>query len=310
MNNMGIDVSEHQGIINWDAVKGQIDYAILRVGYGDDDSSQDDKYWKRNADECTRLGIPFGVYIYSYATSEEQARSEASHVLRLINGYDLKYPVYLDMEDEKTQGKLSSSQLGDIAQTFCDIIEGSGHWVGIYANLSWWNNKLTDERFSLWTKWVAQYNDHCDYKGTYAMWQYTSAGSISGISGSVDCNYQYSELCGGSGSEAEESNNTGNNVLTYTVVSGDTLSAIASRFGTSVGSICSINGISNANLIYPGQKLKLTGKADTSVWHTVTSGETLSAIASEYDTNWKSIADLNGLSNPNLIFPGQKLKIR
>ena len=77
-----IDVSEHQGTINWDAVKGHIDGAILRCGYGDNIASQDDKQWKRNADECTRLGIPFGVYIYSYATSDAQAKSEAEHVLR------------------------------------------------------------------------------------------------------------------------------------------------------------------------------------------------------------------------------------
>lgn len=71
-----IDVSEHQGTINWDAVKGHIDGAILRCGYGDNIASQDDKQWKRNADECTRLGIPFGVYIYSYATSDAQAKSQ------------------------------------------------------------------------------------------------------------------------------------------------------------------------------------------------------------------------------------------
>lgn len=98
-----IDVSEHQGTINWDAVKGHIDGAILRCGYGDNIASQDDKQWKRNADECTRLGIPFGVYIYSYATSDAQARSEAEHVLRLISGYKLSYPIYLDLEQAGTE---------------------------------------------------------------------------------------------------------------------------------------------------------------------------------------------------------------
>ena len=77
-----IDVSEHQGIIDWNRVKSQIDGAILRVGYGDNIASQDDWTWKRNADECTRLGIPFGAYIYSYATSMAQADSEAQHALR------------------------------------------------------------------------------------------------------------------------------------------------------------------------------------------------------------------------------------
>ena len=85
----GIDVSSHQGEINWEAVKNSgIDFAIIRCGYGDDLTQYDDFYWKRNADECTRLGIPFGVYLYSYAASIGEAQSEASHVLRLIEGYD------------------------------------------------------------------------------------------------------------------------------------------------------------------------------------------------------------------------------
>ena len=90
MNNLinnkktGIDVSYAQGKINWPEVKNHIDFAIIRCGYGDNIESQDDVYWKYNADECTRLGIPFGVYIYSYAANDTQSRSEAEHVLRLI----------------------------------------------------------------------------------------------------------------------------------------------------------------------------------------------------------------------------------
>ena len=105
-----IDVSEHQGKIDWEKVKPQIDGAILRCGYGMDIERQDDTYFRRNADECTRLGIPFGVYLYSYADSVEKARSEAAHVLRLIEGYKLSYPVYLDLE-ENEQVELSSSFL-------------------------------------------------------------------------------------------------------------------------------------------------------------------------------------------------------
>ena len=89
MKKILIDVSEHQGKIDWEKVKPQIDGAILRCGYGSDYTNQDDEQFKRNADECTRLGIPFGVYLYSYADSIEKAKSEAAHVLRLIKGYKL-----------------------------------------------------------------------------------------------------------------------------------------------------------------------------------------------------------------------------
>lgn len=183
---VGIDVSEWNGVIDWETVKSSgIDYAMIRCGWGMDEKSQDDKYWLRNVEECERLGIPYGVYLYSYATNTERALSEAKHVLRLIDGYDPSYPIYFDMEDKSTIG----SDLPAIAKTFCDTISRAGYPVGVYANLNWWNNYLTDECFSQWYKWVAQYNTSCDYTGKYEMWQYTSSGSVPGIEGRVDMNY-------------------------------------------------------------------------------------------------------------------------
>lgn len=187
----GIDVSHHQGEIDWVKVRPQIDFAILSVGYGDNLPYQDDKQFKRNADECTRLGIPFGVYIYSYAKTVQQAKSEAEHVLRLIKGYKLDYPVYYDLEDEQTTGKLTNKEILTIAESFCDIIESKGYWVGIYANTNWFTNKLNGKTYDRWTKWIAQYNSTCTYKGTFDIWQYSSIGTVRGIRGNVDMNYSY-----------------------------------------------------------------------------------------------------------------------
>ena len=187
----GIDVSAHQGQINWEKVKADgIDFAIIRCGYGSNFSDQDDKWWEYNASECERLGIPYGVYIYSYATTVEKASSEADHVLRLIKEHNLSYPVYFDMEDNTTQN-LGSDLLGKIAKTFCDKISAAGYEVGIYANLNWWNNYLTSSVFDNpnWSKWVAQYNSYCAYEGEYDMWQCTSTGSVDGINGNVDLNF-------------------------------------------------------------------------------------------------------------------------
>lgn len=192
----GIDVSHHQGTINWNSVKTtDVDYAIIRCGYGDNYTQYDDRQWFNNANACTNLGIPFGVYIYSYAASIEEAQSEAEHVLRLIDGYSLSYPIYLDMED-KALSSLSAALLGDIAETFCNIIQSHGYDVGIYANKYWWTSKLTDSAFnnSSWYKWVAQYNSTCTYSGSYTMWQATSTGSVSGISGNVDIDFWFGEI--------------------------------------------------------------------------------------------------------------------
>ena len=188
----GIDVSEHNGTINWDAVKnsGQVDFAILRVGYGDDYSYQDDKQWARNVSECERLGIPYGVYIYSYATSWSQLNSEVSHVKRLLKGHNPSYPVYIDMEDDSTIG-LGRNTLTQFAKSFCDQINSAGYTAGVYANLNWWNNYLYASQLDNYERWVAQYNSSCWYEGDYSLWQHSSSGSVPGISGNVDMNYEY-----------------------------------------------------------------------------------------------------------------------
>ena len=196
-----IDVSTHQGVIEWEKVKPHIDGAILRCGYGSDLEKQDDAQFKRNADECTRLGIPFGVYLYSYADNNAKAKSEAEHVLRLVKPYKLSYPVYLDLEEAgKTDGMIERANI------FGDIIEKAGYWCGVYSSTSWWNTHLKGlERF---TKWVAQWYKECTYTGSYLdMWQYSDKGRIPGINGNVDMNYCYRDfpklILGGKKEEAK-----------------------------------------------------------------------------------------------------------
>lgn len=186
---LGIDVSKYQGTINWKKVKADgVDYAILRCGFGQDLTNQDDPTWKTNADACTSYGIPFGTYIYSYATTEAAAVGEAKHVLRLIKDYDMQYPVYYDME-HTTQMALSASKLGKIAKAFCDEIEKAGYKVGIYSSYNYFTNKLTDPIFDNYDRWVARYNSYCKYSKSYNMWQFTSSGTVDGISGNVDMDY-------------------------------------------------------------------------------------------------------------------------
>ena len=185
----GIDVSEHQGVIDWAKVKkAGVDYAIVRCGYGQNELYQDDKYWYKNADACEKNGIPFGTYLYSYADTVLKAKSEAQHVLRLIEGYDLSYPVYYDLEESAIRAKLSKSEIADIAEAFCSIIEDAGYEAAIYANTDWFTNYLTDKRFDQWNKWVAQYNTTCTYKGSYNKWQCSAEGKVNGITGNVDLN--------------------------------------------------------------------------------------------------------------------------
>ena len=188
----GIDVSQYQGEIDWERVKNHIDFAILRCGYGQDIPGQDDPTFKRNADECTRLGIPFGVYLYSYATDEKAALSEARHVIRLIKDYQMEYPIYLDLEDPRV-GRLSNEQIERNCRVWADELTRHNYFPGFYASYYWWTAKLTGALFTRYTKWVARYAEELGAEG-YDMWQYTDKGFVEGINAPVDRDYAYRDF--------------------------------------------------------------------------------------------------------------------
>ena len=196
----GIDVSYHQGTIDWEKVKnsGQVDFAIIRCGFGMNETKQDDSKWKYNSSECERLGIPYGVYLYSYADTVAKAKSEANHVIRLIKGKKLSYPIYYDMEEKTVLNStnMTRTKAAQIAQAFFSTLEAAGYKnLGIYSNVSRFDSKLADGKltasiFNQYPKWVASYNDTCKYQGNYHMWQYSNVGTIDGISENVDLNFK------------------------------------------------------------------------------------------------------------------------
>lgn len=189
----GIDVSEWQGKINWSKVKKSgIDFAIIRCGYGSNYTDQDDAWWKYNVSECERLGIPYGVYLYSCVNTAAKAKSEANHVLRLLKGHKPTYPVYYDLEDA-TVAKAGRTNIIKYAQSFCSTIEANGYRAGIYANLDWWDNKLNSSTLDKYEKWIAQWNNECEYEGDFGIWQCTDSGTVSGIDGNVDLNFAFTE---------------------------------------------------------------------------------------------------------------------
>lgn len=186
-----IDVSEHQGVFPWAKVKPHIDGAIIRCGYGDNLKSQDDRQWARNVRECERLGIPYGVYIYSYADTMEHAKSEVAHVKRLLKGHKPQYPVYFDTEQ---QGCESLSYKA--SQYFCRQIKAAGYVPGVYTFESWYNEHL--KGFSECTLWIAKYgindgkpHDKPNIGAKFDAWQYTSLGRIKGYGDALDVSYFY-----------------------------------------------------------------------------------------------------------------------
>lgn len=203
MSKRGIDISAHNDNINLSALKSQIDFVIIRVGYGTKGTI--DKKFKRNADLCVTLGIPYGFYWYSYALNVNDASKEADAFLKAIAPYNPTIGCWFDMEDadgyKKKNGMPSNQMLKDICYKFCETVENAGYYTGIYASQSWFNNQLAGDRLSRFDKWVAQWptsggkqkglSVNADSKSGVSLWQFTSEGRFSGYDGVLDTNYAY-----------------------------------------------------------------------------------------------------------------------
>ncbi|MEY8312171.1 GH25 family lysozyme [Oscillospiraceae bacterium 42-9] len=178
----GIDISEFNGDVNIAALKGKVDFIIIRCGYGGDYESQDDSQYWANVRKCQEAGIPFGVYLYSYARNMEMAMSEARHTLRLIHGLRPLYGVWYDLEDASLP---TGKALVDNVLAYWTTIQQCGYYCGIYASLYWMEHRLNSPRLQGVDRWVAQWAPQLDYPGA-GMWQYSDRGVINGKTFDLD----------------------------------------------------------------------------------------------------------------------------
>ena len=192
---LGIDVSTWNGNIDWNKVKNSgVSYVIIRTGFrgSTQGSLVEDNKFRQNIKGATNAGLKVGVYFFSQAINEVEAVEEASMVLGQIKGYKLAYPVFIDVEP--SGGRADGLSTGDrtkVVNAFCQTIQNNGYKAGIYANKTWFTNKLNTSALSGYKIWLAQYNSTVTYKGRYDMWQYSDKGKINGISGNVDMNLSY-----------------------------------------------------------------------------------------------------------------------
>ncbi len=188
----GIDVSEWQGDIDWNAVKnsGEVDYAIIRAGYGKY-VEQEDKYFDYNITTAQSLDIDCGAYWYSYAKTPEDAVAEAKAFCEVIKDYKLEYPVYFDIEDSCFDN-MTMAEVDAITEAFCSYMEEQGYCCGVTSYSLFLKNKLGVSFLNKYAVWIAHYGVRKpSYGGYYGMWQYTSEGKIDGINGNVDRDYAY-----------------------------------------------------------------------------------------------------------------------
>lgn len=304
----GIDVSSYQGNINWDKVKPNIDFAIIRCGWGSDYKKQDDSKFARNVQECIRLNIPYGVYLYSYADTTAKLQSEIKHVLRLIKGIAPKpFCVYYDMEDSSTT-KLGKAKLTEHALEFCKAMNVAGYRAGVYANQYWCKTHLNikaiaDAKHSIWCAKYSLFKP--SIAASYDIWQYSSKGKVDGISGNVDMNTMYNQLYNIAPKPAKLSTKElADRIIAGEYGNGAARTARLKELGYTTAEIKAAQAEVNARYAKP------TPPAETVVTYVVKKGDTLSSIAKKYGTTYKKIAADNGISNPNKIYVGQTLKIK
>lgn len=275
-----IDVSSWQGVIDWDAVKADgVEFAVIRGGLGDDIKSQDDTQFERNWKECQRVGIPCTMYLFSYAAAKKgDITGELNHIRRLMQGKTMNCsaPIYIDVEN--TSGlnwrSISDEELLDIMRRYKEGLAKIGYKMGIYSSRSaFWNEKMTSPWYEKNVSvWVAEYGKavtHFDRH--YDLWQYSSHGSVKGIKGRVDMDWLFADFSL-SAEPAPEPEPEPTPEPTPTPEPAP-------------------------------------APEDDGTVYTVAKGDTLSGIAKKFGTTYQKLAAYNGIKNPNLIHPGQKIRI-
>ncbi len=186
----GIDVSYAQGSIDFKKLKGKTDFVIIRAGYGRL-ASQKDIRFERNYKGCKAAGIPCGAYWFSYADSTTDARREARAFLKVIKGKKFEYPVWYDVEGQALSG--GKAFVSSKCKAFCEEMEKAGYFVGIYSSSYPLQTFFTKEVRTRYAVWAAQYGETLDYPGPVGMWQNSSTGRKSGITGNVDTDICYED---------------------------------------------------------------------------------------------------------------------
>ena len=194
---VGIDVSAHQQEIDWQRVAASgVQFAILRVGYRGytEGSIQEDAYFEQNLAGAIDAGLDVGVYFFSQAMDEQEAREEARFVLDKISGYQLAYPVFFDWEKigaDARSDAMDLTSLTTVTDTFCSEIEAAGYQAGLYFNQQLGYEELHLPSLQGYTFWLAEYNDTPSFTYDFDLWQYASDGSVDGIDGDVDLNLAF-----------------------------------------------------------------------------------------------------------------------
>lgn len=190
----GIDVSRYQGNINWSQVAASgKQFAIVRLGSSNSNGLYVDPYFRQNVNGAHAAGLRVGAYYYTYARSEQAVIAELSLFLQALDGLQLEYPVFVDVEDSSLTG-LGRTQLTELVRFAMDILYQRKFYAGWYSYTNFINSYLNAAALNSYPLWVADYRASLGYTGAYAMWQYSGSGTVPGIGGACDLDNSYQDF--------------------------------------------------------------------------------------------------------------------
>ena len=190
----GVDVSRYQGQINWRQVRadGQ-QYVIVRAVSSNSSGIYIDPMFRQNVQQAKAAGLRVGAYYYTYALNQQQAIAELEVLLKALQGLQLEYPVFVDMEDI-TIAALGRQAATNLARFALDVLDQKGWYGGLYTYTSFAQNNLDMPQLQGWPLCIADYRGFVGYPGKYEMWQFSSTGTVPGISTRVDLSYAYTDF--------------------------------------------------------------------------------------------------------------------
>ncbi len=316
----GIDVSKHQGAINWKSVKESgVNFAILRAGYGRV-ITQKDPTFETNYKDAKAAGLPVGAYWYSYAKNKTEAIEEAKVCLEVIKGKQFEYPIYFDIEENDVL-RLGMDTVSTITKAFLETVEKAGYFVGIYSSKSHLENYIEKSLRTRYTVWVAHYGvSKTTYKDPYDMWQRSSVGKVRGVNGAVDMDECYVDFPtriknkGLNGFSKPITKQPENKIPTITKTIDELAQeVIDGKWGN--GSDRKAN-LTNAGYDYKKVQERVNQLVYPKTeprYHTVVKGDNLTTIANKYGTTVDTIVSENRATYPritgNYIQVGWKLKV-
>ena len=299
MKELCFDISTWQGGIDYSSIRKRVNYCIIRAGFSTTKDNQFENHYNN------LQGLNLGAYWYSYATTPDEARLEARTFLKVIEDKKFTLPLYLDLEDPSISN-LGRNTLNEIVKAFGEIIENAGYYFGVYTNLNWYRNVISGSELNKkYDWWIACWSDNAPSNVDYGVWQFTSNYNDFGTR--LDANYVFKDY-------PSIIKNAGLNHLSDESKPTKTIDELAHEVleGKWGNGEERVKRLTDAGYDYNAVQNRVNEilYGETPIYYTIQWGDTLSDIAVKFNTTVTRLCQLNNITNPNLIYAGNTIRVK